>query len=498
MSVEAEIKPYAPIAGVDLETSEDQIPDGLLAASNNCLYERGMCINRPKLVTDQITGAVGSGQWQESFSVPGAVYTLGIDNSNVLYRMDPTTYLCTVITGPAFTRHYPVSAAVVNGVVLITTASGIIRWVPGAGVYTLITSVKPKFITAHLSRAVGAYTDVANGAINVVWSVAGDETTWTGSTNGSGSVFLSDADDEIIGLQTVNNTLVVCRRSGFHLGFATGVSIPAYRFELWSRDDVGVLINPSVARYANTLYFIGTDNVYSFDTAKLTPLGDSIKTEIITNSQLLTGNQYYNGFVTRRLLSGRSRALYHLVPSNPFDGSDLAAYPHYVLDIATGVWSKQSYEKCYFGYRLRRTIRSESVGIIFVQTPGNIQQGIWDDSLACERVASFTLPNFVLGDQFADVIVSRVLVRMRDYGFAGVPTITISTTLNTVITSWTCQPTVTGAANDSKWKRWWADARTAASRAGNDCVVSISFPANTKFAIDWLAVLWSREGDFRG
>jgi hypothetical protein len=489
-----EYLPYSPLGGVNSTDNESALEPSQCNAATNLLFEAGAVRNRPGLVNLGVTGLPGTNPaYVSSIELAGNFYNVAIDAS-LLWVAQSNAFTNIPIPGgaPAFDLARYQSLATANGALLVPNAPsvGLIRWIPGASAATLIApGAYYRYVTSLASRAVGGYDPTVTAPIGqrkVGWSVAGDETTWTGSTNGSGSTVLTDIPDEITGMAVLYNLWVIYRRFGIHIGTLTGQAFPPFSFSSWNQNGVGCFYPSSLATSDNVSFFIGSDDVYMFDTQQLTPIGYNIRNELF----LMIGNQQFlpRGFTTRTYLNGGDapRLRYNLVPMSG-DGSPAAV--HYIYDVRDRVWSRQHYSFVLstaggFNYVTNQTL----YGTCIVDAGGTFR--LWQG--ACDEQSSLTTKTFVLGQPERDYKVHRVLLVYRDKFSASVSvTIQLTSTLGGQVQV-AASTKLLGGANDWQWKRQWYDI----TLPGNFFTATVTVPNGVQFQMSYLSLKYDAIGEF--
>lgn len=437
-----------------------------------------------------------------------------------IYKINLVTGVATEITGPgyggAFSTDiffYPtIKPAVVNGNVLIPgAATKLIRHVPGAAAYTVISSVVPAFITSHLSRAVGAYDIVAaNGQIKVMWSVPGDETDWTSALLGAGSTTLSEIPDRITGIGVLHDVLFVPRRYGIHLGYNTGVATTPYRFENYLKGglgEVGNYIPASLAISNNIAYFIGPDNVYKFDlSGGLQPIGDKIVSSLMTD--VINSTRQYKGVIWRVGGSSASgtatkpRPRYALVPLEVAPTGNAMIY---MYDIIDGTWSKHDFpgtgahSAAIMNFADDNTTVGTAVAPLVLADKASSNTPAYrflkDDVSGPESTATFLLSKvFQVGHAGKDYVLRRVLVRSKD--IAGNASITLTATCRLGSTAQTISKTkVCNVNHDDAWISTWFDIQLTGQNFQFKAALT---SANDLAEIDYVEAEFSESGVKRG
>lgn len=504
---------WRPLAGLNREDSEDSLGEMEVRNGKNFLWEDDECKTRPGVASEAVsfspgTPAIGGSTptsfvYGNSIRVNDLPYTFCIGANDKLYRVDysafftnsdaSTTNINSVtpvaveMTGTAITWGDPIfhNSISFNGIVLIgNSTGGLIRWDPATSYYTIITDAKFRYITAHLSRAVGGYDtngSVLVGPRTVGYSKVGDETVWTGGF-GAGTTLLADSNDEITGMDTLHNVVVVCRRMGFHLGFSTGDSTAPFRFEKWSDNAPGVYFPSTKAVENNVLYFVGRDNTYTFDLNKVEAIGGKIRKDL--NAALIVGSTNYRGFISRAAKGSTFRTRYNIV------GLGAGLY-HYAFDTENGTWSKHLYAFTP-GSAWNRIISNTSEGPHLTDTNATTPHFYtWDSALACESAAFILSGTYQFGDMEKDYTVHRVIVRSRDNG-AITPTLTLSAILNDAVVTSNVSPTTGTVGADGLWKREWYDVQLVGQE------FTIQLDVTGKYSVNLISEKVAEAGGFRG
>lgn len=504
-----------PFSGNNADDAAPQLAPEELVDSLNFFFNNRSAHQRGKWTSVAITGLVDNPSTLvafKSFLVANLVNHLLItDQTSVaskLYKVNMTTGAATQLTGPAFVPisgyQQTINVVAVNGNALVSGCDSILRHVPGAAAYTAVAGVHPIFLTSHLSRAIGAFdSGAANGQMIVMGSVPGDETDWTTYINGAFTSTLSDIPDGITGLGVLHNTLFVPHRKGFHLGFATGIANPPYRFENWSKDEgVGVFNAPSLAIYNNVAYFTAEDDVYTFDLNNgVQSIGRGVKGSLLYD--IINASRVYKGCIWRvsgpgpvGALKNIPRVRYALVPVLGGLGS---SYIH-MYDIEDKTWSKHDFPAALYSasqvnFSDDNTTQGTGVYPLCLVGSGSAQNPLLyyiDETNNCEA-ASYLVSKVVRPGPLAkDFTLRRAIVSFRDFGASNAIKLTASCTLGTAAK--TANQTRGGLNNDGKWVRDWYDLQVS----GQNFQFRVDVAAGLKCEVDALEVYLSESGTFRG
>lgn len=517
---------YRPVGGINSTLPADSIGETEVADAVNFLFERQQAVTRPGYQTRVISSIAAQAYFvwgglplTDVFIVvtgPGKLYKVTYPGLAVT-EITPAAGAFTTFSGRMF------QAAGVNGAVLISgdAGGGMVRWVPADATYTIVTAPSYQFVSSHFSRAVAAKSLVGGtGDYTVAWSAAGDETDWASAT--AGSSVLSDVTGQIQGLGVIDNVVVIPTTHGFHFGYATGVSTPAYRFEAKIRTGFGPAWDSTVCFHNNVCYYVGQHNAYTFDLQTIKPIGDPIREELLralTQASALK-NVTYRGFVSvegsntalttgaftaaySHVLTGRAQ--YNLVPAlaQGYDATfnpNLVRpnFPHFAYNIEEGTWSKHRYDFNVVGgcwlQNHNKLFLHDSTATPLIRE--------WDSSIWCESSAyllsRILIPN---GDPCSDFTSQRTLMRYRNSSPAvlGNPRerrviLTVSAKLESeLLVASSEQGKDLPFSDDPDWWRTMYDIRVT----GNDFQYRVDVPPNSVFALNMLGGKFAPAGQFR-
>lgn len=123
---------------------------------------------------------------------------------------------------------------------------------------------------------IGNYNDGSDVVDGWGCSALGDYTDWTASTTTLCTYGrLMDTPGPITGLKRLMDYAVYYKRKSMYLARYVGQP-DAWQFSLVS-DVVGAVSNDAVVLVGTQHFFLGDDNFYSYDSASVKPIGDSIK-----------------------------------------------------------------------------------------------------------------------------------------------------------------------------------------------------------------------------
>lgn len=349
----------------------------------------------------------------------------------------------------------------------------------------------------HLSRLI--IIPIPNGGPAYVgliaWSKIGDYTDWTHAT--AGSALLPEAYDSLTAVRVLGNVLVVLRLSGIHLGVPTG-STPPYAWKSISTNGIGCAFTASVAQFDNRIFFAGAHSIYTYDLSNVVNIGEGIVTELF--NYVRTYNTTIQGWVVNSYKNGY-RPQYHVMPTI-FTNiaqtiSGIPAPPHFVYDITEGVWSKHVYDNFAtagdlpVGFAANLGVRNVPYenNVQYV-VPGflhpgasQVQYALWDPSVACESVQSFSTGRMQLTDPTVEMGVIRVLVVAYSSGSAACTLKADSFVGNTT------QSSTTNFSLASGWNRVWVNKVTV----GQFFQFTVTIPANVYVEFRQLVVVLDAE-----
>lgn len=483
-----------PTGGINVERSDALLAATEVRGADNMLFERGVTLQRPG-----ITG--GTAIPKQPLQVLSAeLGDIGIQAVAVcpanLYSLGPWPFAPVEITGPgvSFAVSGASSVDIANGVILMGyNTTGMVRWDPTTLVYTVIAAAPYRYVVGHLSRAVAARRMGAVSAVDpyaVAWSVQGDESNWTGPS--SGSTVLPEATSQLTALANIRDVIVVGRRDGFHLGTETG-SVPAFNWQLHSKRGTGPVDGNESATDGTEFYFVGEEDVYTFDLVNVVSIGLPIRRELL---RFKRSGLRFRGCITRGL-GDNPRKQYHLLPITPV-GEFGQEYPHYVYDIAEKKWSRHSYFKeaqpiCGWSQPLNLTESTLAFSSREFLPTGRTAQGatyIWDKSAACEKSSLVQSRALVHPSLEKDAHLTRALLFVRNN--SETPVIA---TLNVTAELADENPEVSEDAligPSLKWQRRWVNIETTGQRFTAD----LSFPPGAQVEVAEVGLVLEEAGEF--
>lgn len=514
--------PYRPSGGVNYYPEPYLLGESEVADSRNFLFERGKARVRPGLIQKTRSGASVVGQPLLFASADTYGYApfplLVCHNSSTgflkLYYVyeSESFHTTSEITGAnvAGTKFLTPTThpTLANGAVLLAVGEKIVNIDPLALTYTLI-SQSYHYVTTNISRAVAGYEKLgADGFRQIGWSQAGSVTSWTG--DGSGVLLLSDARGPITGLTSLKNVVVVGRRKGFHLGYNTGVSTPALRFEVFSHGDgafPGTLVSSN-----DCCYFANYNGAFKFDLHSFEniglPIRDLISREALgwTLSEKVNAPPYPYlepiGFLSSSygpggLVHTYYNLLYQRVKVDPWYASN-SNNLHFLYDLDEKVWSVCDYGSSMIGGGT--SVRSSPTdqgggksGLMLVSNDSPPSIFSWDDSIPCERGGYLLSRTFVIGSEEDEWKVTRLLLKYKNFG-ASTVTITIECDLSGELIQQQFQLAIGLDVHLHRWLRKWVNPEIR----GNSFTIRVDVPENQRFEVGALNLTTEdTPGEFR-
>lgn len=504
--------PYKINSGLNQEDPDILLAEGQVRASQNMIFERGVASVRPgtsaRFINFMTTTAGTTPVVPQPF-ISGVIQAAGVAFLPYTiivglpylytYRYDttgpafPSTYAGRL--GGGYTPHVAAatyansSMAAVNSSVLVCMGNGMkISYLYTGTAENVVdgggTPVKWKYVVAHKSRAVVASSFAGVGLAEdryVGWSVTGDESNYY--SPGSGQTLLADANTSIVGLGNIRDTIVVCREDGFHLGTLTGSGDAPYNWQRHSGGSIGVRWEYTLAFHGDRCFFVGTDDVYTFDLVSVVPIGRAIRRELI---KLLKNGAYYRGHVSIGS-ADNPRLTYNLVPlfgATPFFGGD---YPHFCYDLQTGAWSRHEYDAPMNGGAFfAHTTAQYGNQIMFLdgtQAPSNSMAN-WDDTVTVTRECFMQGRSESLASPDREISVNRVMLVYQNFGSDDVTAIL---TAEGVSAETPTSASLTKALPPTtRWSRIFFDMRVQGSF--NSCELRLPFGGRVQVASIWLDV----------
>lgn len=218
---------------------------------------------------------------------PGDLYKLSADADSAytpVDTVDSNTQLTLTIAyagtpaGPANysvdrlqtgTIHDLFSFVTIQDEIIWSQGEDVLRRYDGTTISNLTNAVAAKYLTSDDARLVLAHTKESGTIIphRIRWTVRGDMTDFSGL--GSGFLDLSDTPDHIKNLGSIQGQLVVYKERNIYVGQLTGNVFLPYYFGDPKVAGTGLRCPHSLASDGERHFFVGTDDIYMFDTVSL-------------------------------------------------------------------------------------------------------------------------------------------------------------------------------------------------------------------------------------
>jgi hypothetical protein len=506
MPVETVKLNFTPLGGVDYEDNATRLASNLVSASTNFMYQGQQCLTRPGLApppdasfsfinhpvtfADKVyNNAVGFSMFVDTFN-------------NIYYYAAGTGSGAVAGSGAVFANHVFINVtSVIGQIVFGGNPGGIITWDPTTltNVYVIQTTAPYRYVSALQGRAIAAYNTTESmllGPRAFAYSKPGSLSIWTSTDGSAGEINISDIEDDITGLGVLHNIVVIPHRNGIHIGYPTGALPLPFDIQPFIRWGGGIWQPSTVAFSDEVMFGVGEDNVFMFDLNTLSPIGNPIRNELLTN---INDGTLYRGFITRfgyDTLPARLR--YHLVPL----GNNSCR--QFTYDFVAQSWAPHEYNSAgtiNWAWAMPSTasIGNGDYGIALVDNAAPPDVNIWQSTVPCEQPSTVTRYCGVIDDLASDYMLEDVILHYQDNLASAVDvTITIQGTLAGAVTT-TDQTTAIGGLNDGLWKRaQMGRGSNNLRQLGNDFFLTLSVPANSSLTFDQVTVLLTRQGDFRG
>lgn len=386
-------------------------PEGMATAAPNFHFFDGAAVSRMGLADKAITESgnflwarpfAGGANPHDSTGLPTivALNVVFFESAYYLLGYDPAanTYTLTPVTGPAFTSVsiLDTSADFINLELVVggSKASGAtgLHAIVGTAYTEIAAGENWYFVVGHKSRAIVALENgAANGPWAVAWTVPGTNSNFTGF--GSGNVVLADSLDSIAGLLNIRDHPIIARGGGFTIMYPTGQADPAFDLRNFTKDaQIGVRWAESLSSDGLTCYFVGEDDIFTFNLSEIIAIGRGIK-KTFFNALYTYGR--YRGKVLRSLSRDRRR-VYILAPI-----SGTTAAPIFVYDIEQQTWQTWYFDAA-MRYGVFDIINPGSTFIGYGWMPAFVDSSkhlrVMNKDLTCEKEVSIRFGPIRVGD----------------------------------------------------------------------------------------------------
>lgn len=487
---------FTPLGGLNNYDNYSRLGPTEVEDCSNLLFEKQKCFNRPGVTQVPLTGVVGPLVFGENVSDSALPYNIIIGASNRIFYYPGTEITAAGSSAVFGTNIYNNACCVIGIIILGNNPGGLVQWSPSTGpAYTIVAGAPFRYVTGHQGRAVAAYQNsggsVLTNARTFAWSKPGDVTDWLETDGSAGQEAIAEIEDQITGLGTLHNIVVIPHERGIHLAYATGTLPEPYNIQPFIKRGAGCYY-PSTSAWSDELYFfVSQEDVYYFDLTNVTPIGGKIRNALLS---ALEAGIIYKGYVTRQQYGNQPRLRYNLMPLNS------ATSPHYVYDILEGKWSQHFYSvAAEWAWNFSPFTTSPDLGISFADGSNPPVQYLWQAGTNCEQIAYFTRYMGVLESQELDFLVNDLLVRTVDHGSMAV-TVTLLSTLGDTQSTATATKSL-GGANTGRWTRQFLTRGTSDLRAaGQEFILTVSVTAGVNFECDYVALIVSDQpsGEYRG
>lgn len=284
-----------------------------------------------------------------------------------------------------------------NSLVVTNGVDPVMSWDGDTGSYLeAISYLETNSITAKYLCFYG--TQLILGHINdagtvheqgIQYAKAGDFTTWDEGAAGSEDLF--GTSDEIVGLYTLADRLIIYKKYSITTGVATGDSTTPFSFSEGAIRDIGLASSRAIVNLNRQHYFLGWDNIYMYDGIRCAPVGDRIKYKLFDDINSEYINYSFAGVV------GNERAVAFHIPT----GDDQTIDKAYV--VYDNKWNEWEYADNMF-----------SVGKYWetsAETFASLDESILYDSIAGRYVDWISISqryDVVYGDEDGKVYIFGV------------------------------------------------------------------------------------------
>lgn len=482
--------------GVDRRQAPVGLPERA-GDSRNFLFQDNQCFSRPGLTSTALTGITANHRIMSAQRVKTdfAEQVMALS----FYYVGPAYKTWTINAGNVATEITgggTVGDAYFEGFlgdVFMANTSGI--WSSTGGAAWVNRNVAPySLLTRHLTRLIAANPSTRT----IGWSVVGNGYDWASS--GSGTNLLAHINDRIILICTIKNMLVILRQTGITIGYPTGTSSPAFRFEDFVSDFD--LYDGGACCLGNYLYWVGASNVYRFDGSQIESFGDEIIGDYMHFSRSSAAGVSYKGLATfveaawwytvTGVATTHPRLVYHLIPIIPYSPltPSLIKEPHYVYDFLEKSWSIHSYGN--IDWTAAHSTPNNRQPRMYSRT-SNALTYEWARDTVIEQEAYVESNEIPLGEEDVDALLERVLITFRDIGQTTI-TVSITSTLNDGTVTGSPTLLIGNGLNDGVLRRKWLDIR----QAGQFYKVRVTVPASVRANFVMFRFVFDKSGDFRG
>ncbi len=267
----------------------------------------------------------------------------------------------------------------------------------------------------------------------LAWSGFLDQTTWNGGNfgNGSGTILLADDNEPLVGGGFIGPLAIAGKQRTIYTGQFVGP--PAFWTFLRNPvgDDRGIVSHSTFGRFAAMVFWLGDENVYSFDGNTITPLADPILVRFL---KAINPNYMNRAFA----MVDRFEQYYHLFL--PVAGSSQVIKVFH-LNIKTGAWTESQIDPSVFpvsGYQ-KRSLKPWTEALVVGTAAGQFLQFLsaHDGGYTTDNGAGFVptwrsriLDAVILNNPYASIAGGQgeetSVQEIAVHGFGGNVTVTVT------------------------------------------------------------------------
>ena len=178
------------------------------------------------------------------------------------------------------------SNEIVNDFLVMTNGKDVMKkWVPTTSITTLGgTPPIAKYIKKFKNYLVAGNTIESGNQYpqRIRWSDTGLPESWTpGAGSNAGYQDLTEGVDFITGIDLLGDWIIVFKERSIYAGYLSGTPGEIFAFDM-KVDGTGCAAGSTIGSVKNFLFFMGFDNIYSFDGLNINTIGDNVKDEIFS------------------------------------------------------------------------------------------------------------------------------------------------------------------------------------------------------------------------
>jgi hypothetical protein len=499
-----------------------QVPEGYVVDARDFDFVNGVVISRPGISQKDISSIGGTStllhsvgfrlydathlSWSSDVNYVSANLLCYDDKYEFLtYNPFADTFTNTPITGLTFTLAsiFDGCFALVNGVLVVggfksagDTGLHVIDYI--ANTATEVVGEEWYFCVGHKSRLFVAKQIGTgySGLQTVGWTVPGTVNDFTNF--GSGTAILPDNPDIVHRLGVIRDTIVITRGGSIVLAELTGQGSNPYNFRTVFPFGSGAPRHiPSIASDSESMFWVGDDNVYMYDIAKLTPIGDAVMKHMMDYA--LEGLETVNLRGTIINASPiRRRRQYVLSPTHLPSGD--TTFNVYIYDLATGTWSIHTYNQ-----RVRGGVWALDAGGGFYNygtMPAYVSEtevmSVMRKTLECENSPYLVFPTLQIGRAKNDYRMMRAWLDCSVVGAGGTVYLRVQGVEGryNLAVDYTYSAAAMAQNEDGIGQRLVFDLDENAC-VGNNFVLTLTFPTGCRCVFTRLEVDYAEAGELR-